>query len=88
MRVSVKTTATDTDIQANIPSSHESGRGASSRGQLAYFEKENLFDITQCTDRIPQIRIAPKQPNEIKCANCGAVLEDGIRYCKYCGTTF
>lgn len=30
MRVSVKTTATDTDIQANIPSSHESGRGEGS----------------------------------------------------------
>lgn len=56
--------------------------------QKYHFEKENLFDITQCADRVPQIRIAPKQPNEIKCANCGAVLEDGIRYCKYCGTTF
>lgn len=52
------------------------------------FEKEKLFDVIQSTDRIPRVRIAPKQPNEIKCVNCGAVLDDDVRYCKYCGTTF
>ena len=51
------------------------------------FEKEKLFDVTRDV-KAPQIRIMPKQPNEIKCATCGAILEDGIRYCKYCETTF
>jgi LemA protein len=53
-----------------------------------HFEKEKLFDIAKDASKAPQIRITPKQPNEIKCVTCGAILEDGIRHCKYCGTTF
>lgn len=52
------------------------------------FEKEQLFDVTRDTSKVTQIRIVPKQPNEIKCVTCGAILEDGVRHCKYCGTTF
>lgn len=53
-----------------------------------HFEKEKLFDVIETAGRTPKVRIAPKQPNEIKCVNCGAVLDDDVRYCKYCGTTF
>ena len=52
------------------------------------FEKEKLFDTTKDIAKVPQIRIAPKKQNEIICVTCGAVLEDNVRYCKYCGTTF
>lgn len=52
------------------------------------FEKEKLFFASKNMDNVPKVRFVPKHPNEIKCVNCGAILEDGERCCKFCGTTF
>lgn len=52
------------------------------------FQKEKLFEVAKDVEKTPHFRMSPRRPNEIKCVTCGAIIEEGMSCCKYCGTMF